>query len=290
MAGKFIVKPITRKQAKVICEDHPHAGSLPNSSKYYMALYIDGRRAGLAVWGWGIRPKDTPNKLFNGEVLDVKGYLELCRFFVYDWCPKNTASKFLAITHKIIKKHAPWVKILYTYAAGFQGLIGHIYKAAGYDYLGRKLVGDSQFVYIENIGLIHQISQWHRYGIVGPKNMRKIFSSVPVYGWFGYNFRYMFWLCDKPEKARLLQYAKFQLLPYPTENDLEIWTEDKHGNKTPVTPEFAKTIPIIKLKSNRSRGKSKDGVVPVFQAGEGGSIPTLPLKDKKKFSKLKGGK
>ena len=255
-----------------MCEDHPHAGTLPNSSKYYMRLDIDGRPAGLAVWGWGIVPKGTAGHLFNDDVLSVKDYLELCRFFVYDWCPKNTPTKFLAITHKIIKKYAPWVKILYTYAAGFQGLIGHIYKGAGYDYIGRQQIS-SGFVWIPKVGLIHTIAQWHRYGRVGIKEMIKIYPTSKR--WAGFNFRYIYWLCDKKEKQRLMQHAKFKLYKYPTEKDLEIWTEDEFGNKTPVTPEFAKTIPIVKLKSNRVR--SKASVASGVQPGEGGATPTLTL-------------
>lgn len=61
----MIVKPITRAQAKAYCANHPHASSLPNSSKYYMAAYDKGRFIGLAVWGWGVLPAATPIKLFG---------------------------------------------------------------------------------------------------------------------------------------------------------------------------------------------------------------------------------
>jgi len=245
-----------------------------------MQLLIDNKPAGLAVWGWGIMPKSTPTHLFKNNVCNVKDYLELCRFFVYDWCPKNTPSKFLAITHRLIKKHAPWVKWLYTYAAGFQGLIGHIYKGSGYDYIGRQEC--SSFIYVPSIGLLHWVAIWHRYhlpvgsGRVGKKMWPEIHKLWPeAKRWSGYNFRYIYWLCDNNEKQRLLKNANFTVQKYPTEKELEIWLEDEKGIKINLTPEFAKSIPIVKLKTKRST--SKDSVASGFQPEEGGASPTVEL-------------
>lgn len=252
MAGKLVVRPITRTEAKKWCEDHPHASSVPNSAKYYMAGYLNGKRCGLAVWGYGIVPRQTPTHLF-GENGDIKDYLELCRFFVYDWCPKNTASRFLATTHRIIKKYRPEIKWLYTYAAGFQGLVGYIYKATGYDYIGKVEAGP--FTYIPGKGLIHNISIWHRYGFApsGSKGLKRVSDifGCEVKHLTGYNFRYIYWLCSKAEKAWLMTTANFEIQPYPSEDDMAVWTIDGHGNKETVPLSEAKQIPIIKLKTGR---------------------------------------
>jgi hypothetical protein len=246
----FIVRPIGRTQAQEVCRRHPHASTLPNSSKYYMLLTIDGREAGLAVWGWGIVPTFTLKHLFEpGAGLEVPNYLELCRFFVHDWCPKNTASRFLATTHRLIRKHAPAVKFLYTYAAGFQGLVGHIYKAVGYDYLGTTKC--DALMWIPGTGMVHRIALFHRYakGSTEAKHWQGIFPGAKQ--WNGLNFRYLYWTCDKAEKARLLGFARFKLHTYPTEADLLIWTEDHEGRKERIDPAFAKTIPIVKLPTRR---------------------------------------
>jgi len=274
----MIVRPISRAAARQMCADHPHAQTLPNSSKYYMAAYIDGRLAGLAVWGWGIMPRATPSYLF-GDACDLSDYLELCRFFVYDWCPKNTASKFLAVTHRILRKYAPEVKWLYTYAAGFQGMIGGIYKAANYDYLG-KFVCDS-FIYVPGKGLVHNIALWHRYGTIydsSDTSLRRFQKMVPgAKRWMGYNFRYLYWTCGREEKQRLLSFARFTVQPYPTMDDIKIWLEDVDGSETPVDLAFAKTVPILKLSSKRPRAGSIGGDATPFHGGEGGSTPTPAL-------------
>jgi len=269
------VKPIDRKEARRICELHPHAGSLPNSSKYYFAAYINGKVAGLAVWGWGIVPRKTPKALF-GDAGKFEDYLELCRFFVFDWTPKYTASKFLSFTHRLLKRHTK-LKYLYTYAAGFQGLIGTIYQAANYDYIGRKLC---RLFYVPKNGLVHPIPLYHRYKInthfaKGDSLVRlqKIFPEMKI--WCGYNFVYIYWLRDK---EKLMKHAKFDICnKYPTKEDLKIWLEDEHGNKEPISVEFAKTVPLIKLKSNRNCDVGVKRSTASFQDVGGGAIPTTSL-------------
>lgn len=242
----LIVKPASRKLAEKLCKDHSHARSLPNTAKYNMVAYINGRPAGLCVWGYGIKPAGTPNHLF-GEAGKVEDYLELSRFFVYDWTPKYTASKFLSITHRLLKQYTD-IKWLYTYSAGFQGLIGTIYQASNYDYIGRQKC--QAFTYIPNVGLVHSISLWHRYSTSNLQKIEKIFPGAKK--WVGYNFRYIYWLCSDKEKKRLMKYAKFEIKDRnPDESDLDIWLEDINGNKKAITPKFAKEVPVIKLPSRR---------------------------------------
>lgn len=278
--SKLVVKPVDRGVAKAMCEAHPHAQTLPNSSKYYMVAYIDGRAAGLAAWGWGNMPRQTCRYLFGDEG-KLGDYLELSRFFVYDWCPKNTASKFLSITHRIIKKYDPRVKWLYTYAAGFQGMVGGIYKAANYEYLGRTLC--NSFFYIPGKGLVHSLSLWCRYGFINgtsDTSLKQFKRIIPdAKRWCGYNFKYIFWLCDKQEKARLMEHARFTVLPYPTEEDMEIWLEDVGGVKTPLTKEFAKSVPIVKLPSNRKtkRDRGETDSAPQSNAETEGASPIRSL-------------
>ena len=265
----MIVKPIQRKEAVEICKMHPHAESLPNSSKYYFACYISGKVAGLAVWGWGIVPRKTPKALF-GDAGKFEDYLELCRFFVFDWTPKYTASRFLSYTHKLLKKYTS-IKYLYTYAAGFQGLIGTIYQASNYDYIGQKLC---QLIYVPKVGIVHPIALWHRYSVNSLAKLKGIFPNVSK--WCGFNFVYIYWLRDK---EKLMQDAKFDILKkYPTKKDLKVWLEDEKGKKKNLSNDFAKTIPLIKLKSNRKNCDSGvKGSTLSLQDESTGSIPSESL-------------
>jgi len=251
---KFIVKPISKKLAVYYTSKHPHAPSLPNSSKYYLALFINNIFRGLAVWGYGIKPKQTPITLFGKKYNNnVKDYLELCRFFIdNDNVPQHTASKFLAINHRLLKKFTN-VKYLFTYAAGFQGLIGTIYKASGYEHITKH---KTTLIYIPEIkAMVHPMSFWHRYNIkmaFGKKGfveLKEIFPNAKI--WCGHNYRYLYWLCDKKEKEKLMSTARFELVKPPTKEDIEIWFEDENGFIENIDLEFAKTIPIVKMQSKK---------------------------------------
>jgi hypothetical protein len=61
--------------------------------------------------------------------------------------------------------------------------------------------------------------------------------------------------------------ARFTVQPYPTEADLHIWLEDAAGNETPVEPAFAKTIPIVNLRTTRAESILADA--PVNPDGRG---------------------
>jgi hypothetical protein len=214
-----------------------------------MALFFDGSFAGLGVWGYGIKPAGKPNKLFDNDVCGVSDYVELSRFFVLDWTPPNTASKFLSFTHRKLKQHTDH-KWLYTYAAGFQGLTGTIYQASNYDYIGREKC--SAFTYIPGKGLIHDISCWHRWSTSSLEKLQKIFSDARR--WHGYNFAYIYWLCSQEEKQRLMRHANFDIKSEnPDKGDIRVWTEDVDGNKESVSIERAKQVPVIKLNSSRGQ-------------------------------------
>ena len=64
-----------------------------------------------------------------------KDWFEIKRLALSPKCPKNSESRFIAITIKMLKKIAP-VKGIVTYADSAQGHDGTIYKASGFRPLG----------------------------------------------------------------------------------------------------------------------------------------------------------
>lgn len=237
---EIIIKPVKRHEAKEFCLQHGHAPSLPNSSKYYLVAYINGKLIGLAVWGWGITPKATIKKLFGLE--DTKLYLELNRFYLVPDTPKYAESKFLSLTQKILFQHLPKLKFLFTYAAGFQGMIGIIYKACSYDYIGKQIT--RAYHNIPGVGMVHDIAIYHRYGAKCHAKFKKNFpQAVRI---FGYNFSYIKFRDDKTKKE-MMEYANFEILPYPSVDELKIW--DEKGKNYSL--EEVKQLKAISLKSKR---------------------------------------
>ncbi len=205
-----------------------------------MGGYINGKLIGLAVWGWGITPTKTINKLFPGEY-NAKIYLELNRYFLLPGTPPYAESKFLSLTHKILFKNLPQLKFLFTYAAGFQGMIGTIYKATSYDYIGKHIT--RAYHNIPGVGMVHDIALYHRYGEKCLSKFKKNFpTAVRI---MGYNFSYIKFRDEKTKKA-MMPNASFIIQPYPTKADIEIW--DETGRH--YTEQEARQLIAISLKSN----------------------------------------
>lgn len=240
-----------------------------------MGAWMDGRPAGFASWGYGISPARTPGVLF-GDAGRFDDYLELNRFYVEDWCPPNTASQFLATTHRMLRRYTD-TRWLFSYAAGFQGMVGTIYQAAGYEYCGFQLA--KSLTLIPDVGMVHNVSLWHRYGIGSSDgdNLAKVQAILPgSLRWRGANFRYIYWM-SAADRAALIPHATFPVgLPNPKLDDLLIWTEDLDGVPVPVPVAVAKRTPIVRLPSRRAG--SIEGDAPAIPGGsEGGSIPTPAL-------------
>ena len=50
-----------------------------------------------------------------------------------------------------------------------------------------------------------------------------------------------------------MRHANFEILPYPNFDDIEIWLEDIDNSKEILDVGFAKSVPIVKLKSDNAR-------------------------------------
>ena len=76
-----------------------------------------------------------------------------------------------------------------------------------------------------------------------------------------------------------MKHAQFDIYDkYPTKDDLEVWTEDEKGNKDSIDVAFAKTVPLIKLQSNRKNcDAGVNSSTSSFQDGGGGAVPTASL-------------
>jgi hypothetical protein len=241
---------------------HPHAAPLPVGSKYHFRLDIGRTFGGCACWGWGNGAAGTARRL---GLADRREFLELNRFFCTDSAPANSESRFLAFTHRLLAKWLPQLKLLYTYAAGFQGMYGAIYQAAGYTYLGKSLA--NSFLWIPGRGLVHQVSLWNRYSIgqACPKRFAALFPGCRR--WLGWNYEYGY-----PVHGHRLTAAG----PSPTVGDPEIWTIDVNGVREEVPLTTAKRTPIVRLPVRRAKSETGDTPTP-NQVGEGGSTPTLAL-------------
>ena len=125
--------------AKRFIADYHYAKVCPPHILEPLGL-VEESLVGVALWGWGVRPLHTIQKLWPG--LLTKDYRELCRLCVLDRMPRNTESWFLSRCIDWLQRNRPAVKVLTSWADGMRGKPGYIYQASNWLYAGYFVLVD----------------------------------------------------------------------------------------------------------------------------------------------------
>ena len=210
----MIIKRIKNNTGKEFIRKHHYAVICPPITKLSVGLYEDNKLMGVAIWGYGVRPKHTLKLMFPS--LEVENYLELNRLCLLDEMPRNSESQFISENIKYIKKYFPKVKILFSWADGLRGKCGYIYQASNFYYGGKIL---SEFYATKDGEVVHPRLLITRFG---RRDMAFAFSKGLI-KIKGYQFRYCKFLCSHKERKALLKETPFEWgFDYPKEKDL-IW-------------------------------------------------------------------
>lgn len=134
-AKEITVKVIPSDIANKFVEKYHYSGKVVNNSKLHFGAFLDGKLHGVLSYGCSMDKKRT--------ILVVKdtrwdGYLELNRMAFDEYLPKNSESRCIGITIRMIKKQAPQIKWILSYADGCQCGDGTIYRASGFCLVGIK--------------------------------------------------------------------------------------------------------------------------------------------------------
>lgn len=178
--------------------------------------YFDSKGlAGVSLWGWGVRPRHTIQKLFPS--LSTKDYWELNKLCLRDDCPRNSESEFLARCAEWMLKNQPTRKLLLSWADGLRGKPGYVYQASGWLYGG----GITTEIYVTATGeRIHPRLVITRYGTRSAKKTAELGLSKI----WGSQFIYVRFQCGHRERKRLLKESSTQWTQeYPKRADLR-WT------------------------------------------------------------------
>tara|TARA_S200002703_G_C3764822_1_gene235462 strand:+ start:286 stop:957 length:672 start_codon:yes stop_codon:yes gene_type:complete len=132
-AKEIIVKVIPSKVANQFVKKHHYSGKVVPNSKLHFGCFLDGKLGGVMQYGPSINKKGTINLV---EGTGWNEFVELNRMAFSDYLPKYSESRCIAISIKLIKKNAPHIKWIISFADGTQCGDGTIYRASGF-----KLVG-----------------------------------------------------------------------------------------------------------------------------------------------------
>lgn len=123
------VAPIDSRSARAFVRRHHYSGKVAMNSQLHLGAFLRDQCVGVAQFG---PPLDRSKVL--GLVRDTKwsGVLELNRLVMVDDTPRNTESRFLGVAMRMIRREAPWVEWVLSYADAAQCGDGTIYRASGF--------------------------------------------------------------------------------------------------------------------------------------------------------------
>jgi len=134
-AKEIIVKVIPSKIANEFVKLNHYSGKVVPNSTLHFGCFLDNKLHGVMSYG---------NSMDKSKVkLAVKNtgwneFIELNRMAFDDYLPKYSESRCIAISIKLIKKNAPHIKWIVSFADASQCGDGTIYRASGFKLIGLK--------------------------------------------------------------------------------------------------------------------------------------------------------
>ena len=188
-AKEIIVKVIPSKIANEFVKKHHYSGKVVPNSTLHFGAFLDNKLHGVMQYG---SPFMKTKVLHLVEPQNWNGMLELNRMAFDDYLPKYSESRCIAISIKLIKKNAPQIKWILSFADGTQCGDGTIYRASGFVLTSVK--ENSSIIRLSNGDIVASmtytkgkniLSQGGRAGV--PKDAEKLNGNM---------FRYIY-LIDK---------------------------------------------------------------------------------------------
>ena len=133
------LKVIPRQVANDFVKKHHYSGKVVPNSNLHFGAFLDGKLHGVMSYGPSLC-KNVMLGLVQGTTWNE--FIELNRMAFDDQLPRNSESYCIARSLKLIKKHAPQIKWVVSFADGCQCGDGTIYRASNFVLTGIKK-GDS---------------------------------------------------------------------------------------------------------------------------------------------------
>ena len=134
-AKEIIVKVIPAKIANEFVKKHHYSGKVVNMSTLHFGAFLDNKLHGVLSYGPPMDKRNVLKLVDSGKTTDNEKWnemLELNRMAFDDYLPKNSESRCIAISIKLIKQNAPQIKWILSYSDATQCGDGTIYRASGF--------------------------------------------------------------------------------------------------------------------------------------------------------------
>lgn len=205
------IKVIPAQVAIPFIKKHHYSGKVVNNSSLHFGAFLDGRLHGVMSFG-----PSTDKKRIIGLVEGTgwNNFIELNRMAFDDYLPRNSESYCISKALKMIKKNAPQIKWVISFADGCSCGDGTIYRAANFVLTGIKK--NAALALLPNGDKIHKVTLATSANKPRPElgggtyfqltggvyNFDKYVEAVGGKMLEGYMFRYIYFI-DKTWRERL---------------------------------------------------------------------------------------
>jgi hypothetical protein len=216
------INKIDSKSANEFVKRHHYSGKVVNNSQLHFGAFLNGQLHGVLSFGPSLDKRKIQSLV---EDTGWNQFVELNRMAFDDTLPKNSESRCIAIALRLIKKHAPHVKWVVSFADGTQCGDGTIYRATGFFLTG--ITKGSMIELPPDLARINGGKYAHRMTLQSKSNvMYKVMQSrlnlnggYKTMAWYaeklgtkvleGYQLRYIYFL-DKSYIPKI----KVPIIPY----------------------------------------------------------------------------
>lgn len=137
-AKDIVLRPISSREANALVKRVHYSGKVVQNSQLHIGVFYHGKLEGAMQFG----PSLDKRKI-QGLVTGTgwHEFTELNRMAFSDVLPRNSESRAIAIAMRILRKHAPQLKWVISFADATQCGDGTIYRASGFVLTGLKSNG-----------------------------------------------------------------------------------------------------------------------------------------------------
>lgn len=152
-AKEIILKIIPAQIATPFVKKHHYSKSICANSLLHFGAFLDGRLHGVLSFG----PSMDKSKVIGlVEGTNWNEFLELNRMAFDEYLPRNSESYCIAKAIRLIKKNAPQIKWIISFADGCSCGDGTIYRAANFILTGLKK--NREILILPDDRKIHKVS------------------------------------------------------------------------------------------------------------------------------------
>lgn len=128
-AKDIVLRPIAANEANDLVRRVHYSGKVVQNSQIHIGVFLHGKLEGAMQFGPSLDKRKIQGLVSGTQWHE---FIELNRMAFSEALPRNSESRAIAIAMRLLRKHAPQLKWVISFADGTQCGDGAIYRASGF--------------------------------------------------------------------------------------------------------------------------------------------------------------